>query len=600
MVKVFTIQDAGLNLKSDRDKLLEIKTVLEGCVNCLPFHQAFVTERAGFIVRQYIKDSLYDRISTRPFLTQIEKKWIAFQLLLALQQAHKHGVCHGDIKMENVLITSWNWVILTDFASFKPTFLPEDNPAEFSYFFDTSRRRTCYIAPERFKTRTITAEAATNPTLSNSIIPDDPGSSAAAENSEGFERNTNELLASMDIFSAGCVLIELFTDGNAPFNFSQLLAYRAGEYSLDKVMEKIENESIRGLLSEMVGKDPMLRKTANDHLMEQRGGVFPHYFYLFLQSYMQIFSTDPSMTSDHKINKIHENLEAILLKIDDKEDDFDVQGLTLICGLVTSHIRSLKFCGAKIKATEILSKLAARIQSSELILDRILPFVMILLTDRFASVRISALNCVVSCVSNVQAVPVSDANIFPEYILPNLLPLCNDRNDLVRAAFACKIAQIAQHSVRFLDLIMLSSTAENLIQDQDSRPMPSYETELVALHNLISHAVSVLLADTANNVKQALMEHSVTKLAVFFGKQKANDVILSHMITFLNDKEDSQLRYSNLKFENLFCETALETTRALPHARAVTRTRCYTHALLRAATRTRCYARSIAKHFDIK
>ena len=57
-----------------------------------------------------------------------------------------------------------------------------------------------------------------------------------------------------------------------------------------------------------------------------------------------------------------------------------------------------------------------------------------------------------------------------------------------------------------------------------------------------SHAVSILLADSANSVKQALMEHSVTKLAVFFGKQKANDVILSHMITFLNDKEDSQVR----------------------------------------------------------
>ena len=54
----------------------------------------------------------------------------------------------------------------------------------------------------------------------------------------------------------------------------------------------------------------------------------------------------------------------------------------------------------------------------------------------------------------------------------------------------------------------------------------------------------MLLADSANSVKQALMEHSVTKLAVFFGKQKANDVILSHMITFLNDKEDCQLRLS--------------------------------------------------------
>ena len=61
--------------------------------------------------------------------------------------------------------------------------------------------------------------------------------------------------------------------------------------------------------------------------------------------------------------------------------------------------------------------------------------------------------------------------------------------------------------------------------------------------------MTILLADSANSVKQALMEHSVTKLAVFFGKQKANDVILSHMITFLNDKEDSQVRLilSNFK-----------------------------------------------------
>ena len=56
--------------------------------------------------------------------------------------------------------------------------------------------------------------------------------------------------------------------------------------------------------------------------------------------------------------------------------------------------------------------------------------------------------------------------------------------------------------------------------------------------------MQILLADPVNAVKQALMEHSVMKLAIFFGKLKANDVLLSHMITFLNDKEDAQLRDS--------------------------------------------------------
>lgn len=60
-----------------------------------------------------------------------------------------HQVCHGDIKLENVMVSSWNWLLLADFATIKPTLLPEDDPADFTYFFDTSRRRTCYIAPER-------------------------------------------------------------------------------------------------------------------------------------------------------------------------------------------------------------------------------------------------------------------------------------------------------------------------------------------------------------------------------------------------------------------------------------------------------------------
>ncbi|CDY16223.1 BnaA09g29570D [Brassica napus] len=63
------------------------------------------------------------------------------KLLLAVKQCHEKGICHGDIKCENVLVTSWNWLYLADFASFKPTYIPYDDPSDFSFFHDTRERR---------------------------------------------------------------------------------------------------------------------------------------------------------------------------------------------------------------------------------------------------------------------------------------------------------------------------------------------------------------------------------------------------------------------------------------------------------------------------
>ncbi|XP_075221522.1 phosphoinositide 3-kinase regulatory subunit 4-like [Lycorma delicatula] len=63
----------------------------------------------------------------------------------------------------------------------------------------------------------------------------------------------------MDIFSAGCALAELFSDGHPPFDFSQLLAYRCREYSVDKHLEKVEDEGARSLFSRMI-TDQLFRR----------------------------------------------------------------------------------------------------------------------------------------------------------------------------------------------------------------------------------------------------------------------------------------------------------------------------------------------------
>ena len=67
---------------------------------------------------------------------------------------------------------------------------------------------------------------------------------------------------------------------------------------------------------------------------------------------------------------------------------------------------------------------------------------MVYLGDSFASVRIQALRALLTCLKAVDKVPMSDANIFPVYILPHIQPLCHDKNDMVRAALAEQLAQV--------------------------------------------------------------------------------------------------------------------------------------------------------------
>lgn len=103
-----------------------------------------------YLIRQYLLSNLHDRLSTRPFLHDIEKRFLIFQILKALEICHDEGVCHGDISPENIMVTSWNWLVLTDFSPFKPVMIPVDDPADFNFFYDSMGRKRCYVSPERF------------------------------------------------------------------------------------------------------------------------------------------------------------------------------------------------------------------------------------------------------------------------------------------------------------------------------------------------------------------------------------------------------------------------------------------------------------------
>ncbi|XP_037081673.1 LOW QUALITY PROTEIN: phosphoinositide 3-kinase regulatory subunit 4-like [Pollicipes pollicipes] len=502
VVKVFVLHDPSLPLEQHERRLKQLAALLRNVPNCLPFRRVVITDRSALLLRQYIRYSLYDRISTRPFLSEHEKRWLSFQLLSALAACHRLGVCHGDLKLENLLVTSYLWLLVGDWAAFKPALLPEDNPADFGYFFDTSRRRLCYVAPERF--------------ASGGLLP-------LADPTPG------RLTPPMDVFSAGCCLTELCTEGAVPFDLTQLLLYRAGEYDPSQATGRIADPAFREMVEAMLRLEPAARPAPADLLARYTPAVFPATFQAVLHPYFAQFAGSALPSPDEKIDKMASDVDRLVSQLSAGNPVSLQEDITLVIGLATSCVRRLCHLATKVRALKLLLRLAGHV-SSDVILDRVLPYVLSMTRDAFARVRCVALQTLAAMLALVTSLPESDAHIFPEYVLPNVGALAQDRAVSVRVCYATQLAPLAESALRLLEASHVRASR------------PGLAAELGTLHDLVHQKVQLLLTDADSSVKRTLLVRGFSRLCAFFGKHKANDLLLSHMITFLNDKGDRSLR----------------------------------------------------------
>ena len=84
----------------------------------------------------------------------------------------------------------------------------------------------------------------------------------------------------------------------------------------------------------------------------------------------------------------------------------------------------------------VLQWLAVR-QTSEVILERVLPLLTSRLSSPVAAVRVAAVHSLVTSLGAVTSVPRRDSNTFPEYVLPALLPLCQVSSAFSRHSSPC-------------------------------------------------------------------------------------------------------------------------------------------------------------------
>lgn len=573
-----------LQLQDVLEYLVKESSMLYPFKSILTWHKLIETDRAGYMIREMAKINLYDRLSLRPFLEQVEKLFITFQLLRIVCELHSLNVHHGDLRLENILVTSWNWVLITDFANLiKPTYIPEDNPNQFSFYFDSSGRRVCYVAPERFYN-------SQNSATRNILNYNDDGSF-------NFKNNVTD---EMDLFSLGCVIAEIWCDGEPVFTLSQLFKYMKNEYEPD--LSSIQHPHIVSLIKKLLKVNPGERASARELLQEFRSVCFPDFFYTFLYEFMEGINDREYFTpenkndkyqtpSDMKISYIFGNYSkisqslgfnykecepslAILpmkmnlptmphnYRIQPKKyvDNDASEASLIIINLITSLMKTAKLTESKRKCCLLILALSEQI-NDESKLDRSLPYLCSVLDEYIeasiyhslehvsAKVVCLALYSITSLMLSCSYITPINVLVFPEYLLTkvnNLLALKMDSESqrLINSCIAVCLPYLATVAKKFWSMSKafkqggVNSTANvtNLLPESVMKSVTTIHLSKDQLDQKFKEITLSLLTDAQSAVKVSLLEN-ILPLCQFFGRDKTNDIILPHLISYLNDPD---------------------------------------------------------------
>ncbi|XP_051113860.1 serine/threonine-protein kinase VPS15-like isoform X2 [Andrographis paniculata] len=283
-------------------------------------------------------------------------------------------------------------------------------------------------------------------------------------------------------------------------------------------------------------------------LMQDIADTFQRNHHPFLK---KIATTDLSLLlSDY--NNQADTLGMPLLPV--PQDILSCDGMVLIASLLCSCIRNVKVPFIRRTAVLLLKSCSLYIDDEDR-LQRILPYVIALLSDPAAIVRCAALETLCDILPLVRDFPPSDAKIFPEYILPMLSMLPDDSEESVRICYASNISKLALTAYEFLIHSISLTEAGVLNETNISRKLqtPTADTsgdpqrvnsdaQLAQLRKSVAEVIQDLVMGPKQtpNIRRALL-HDIGNLCWFFGKRQSNDFLLPILPAFLNDR-DEQLR----------------------------------------------------------
>lgn len=123
----------------------------------------------------------------------------------------------------------------------------------------------------------------------------------------------------------------------------------------------------------------------------------------------------------------------------------------LILNVITSSVRHCLFPSSRLHALRLFLNLLPYLLDEDKI-DRIVPYIVELLSDDMPHVRAEACRTLIQVVESVTSVTPQNATFIPEYLLPQMRHLTMDSDIFVRTTYAQSLVKLANAAVNMLEM----------------------------------------------------------------------------------------------------------------------------------------------------
>lgn len=196
--------------------------------------------------------------------------------------------------------------------------------------------------------------------------------------------------------------------------------------------------------------------------------------------------------------------------------------------------------------------------SNDIIIRRIVPYVVALLEDNVAIVRAISIRTLRNLLLVLDSVSSIDANIFELHLFSSLGKMTKDTESIVRVIFAESIGRFAEVSKKFLDISHFEMQRKDNAPDKNSDVQQQsantigrqYDYRLKNLHDQCSRWIRDVILDSAFNVNverklvsqisssplKRILLLDVVRLCTFFNSHESVVFFVTQLLTYLNEQ----------------------------------------------------------------